>query len=164
MCVGGEKTFRIRTTKHPKPTIPFPAWQFVANYLISLPFIAQHVTDKKLLHIWDMIMSQVLGSYPSRWYDLGTTVHWRETLFLTHAANPRAIFSCARQGASKTSHATEVKISGLDSCSPCQVHSKNSLNDIGNVSINRVLKCDVIILQTFPFEPLNLIMQYTQLL
>ena len=29
---------------------------------------------------------------------------------------------------------------------------------------NRVLKCDVIILQTFPFEPLNLIMRYTQLL
>ena len=28
----------------------------------------------------------------------------------------------------------------------------------------RVLKCDVIILQTFPFEPLNLIMRYTQLL
>ena len=29
---------------------------------------------------------------------------------------------------------------------------------------NRVLKCDVIILQTFPFEPLNFIMQYTRLL
>ena len=28
----------------------------------------------------------------------------------------------------------------------------------------RVLKCDVIILQTFPFEPLNLIVRYTQLL
>ena len=30
--------------------------------------------------------------------------------------------------------------------------------------VYRVLKCDVIILQTFPFEPLNLIMRYTQLL
>ena len=29
---------------------------------------------------------------------------------------------------------------------------------------HRVLKCDVIILQTFPFEPLNLIMWYTPLL
>ena len=31
-------------------------------------------------------------------------------------------------------------------------------------SCYRVLKCDVIILQTFPFEPLNLVMRYTQLL
>ena len=29
---------------------------------------------------------------------------------------------------------------------------------------HRILKCDIIILQTFPFEPLNLIMRYTQLL
>ena len=28
----------------------------------------------------------------------------------------------------------------------------------------RFLKCDVIVLQTFPFEPLNLIMRYAQLL
>ena len=26
-----------------------PRWQFVANYTISLPFIAQHVIDKKLV-------------------------------------------------------------------------------------------------------------------
>ena len=30
--------------------------------------------------------------------------------------------------------------------------------------VNRVLKCDVITLPTFPFEPLNLVMWYTQLL
>ena len=31
-------------------------------------------------------------------------------------------------------------------------------------AVNRVLSCDVIILQIFPFEPLSLIMRYTQLL
>ena len=41
-------------------------WQFVANYIFSLPFIAQHVIDKKL------VLS--LTRLSSRWYDLGTTL------------------------------------------------------------------------------------------
>ena len=36
--------------------------------------------------------------------------------------------------------------------------------EVESLSDHRVVKCDVIILQTFPFEPLNLILRYTQLL
>ena len=61
-----ERTFPSWTTKLPKPTIPYattqptvPHGKFVANYTISLPFIAEHVIDKKLVRCL------------SCWYDLG---------------------------------------------------------------------------------------------
>ena len=43
-------------------------------------------------------------------------------------------------------------------------HPGQFYGPVKNKAWNRVPKCDVIILQTFPFEPLNLIMWYTQLL
>ena len=43
-------------------------------------------------------------------------------------------------------------------------HPGQFYGPVKNKAWNRVPKCDVIILQTFPLEPLNLIMRYTQLL
>ena len=43
-------------------------------------------------------------------------------------------------------------------------HSHIILLPFYESQVNRVLKCDVIILQIFPLEPLNLVMRYTQLL
>ena len=61
-----EKTFRIRSTNLPKPTVRRATtncgrWQFATNFIISLLFIAHHVIDKKL------VLSQLRGC-PSRWY------------------------------------------------------------------------------------------------
>ena len=44
-------------------------------------------------------------------------------------------------------------------------HRSDNFLIINNYALMyRVLKCDVIFLQTFPLEPLDLVMQYTQLL
>ena len=51
--LGGKKRENLPDSKTNRSAYDNPTncvrWQFIANYIISLPFIAQHVIDKKLV-------------------------------------------------------------------------------------------------------------------